>query len=73
MKKVDKEFFISLINRVIQAYECGERTLPGDRCEFCPFGYGYLDDAGDHEFWWCNNDKIEEDAVNILRVLKEKI
>ena len=73
MKQIDKEFFTTLIDRIINAYQCGENQLPGDRCEHCPYGYGYLDDHGDHEFWWCNNDKIEDDAIKLLYVLKEKI
>lgn len=55
--------------RIIAAHYCGEGKLPGDRCEHCPFGYGYLDDSGDHSHWWCNDEAIERDAVEILSLL----
>lgn len=52
--------------RIIAAYYCDN---PGNHCEFCPYGYGYLDDSGDSAFWWCNDDKIESDAIDLLSVL----
>ena len=73
MNEFDRKFFIDMIERVISAYNCGETQLPGDRCEHCPYGYGYLDDHGDHTFWWCNDDKIADDAIKLLYILKEKI
>ena len=73
MKQNERKIFIDAIERLIKAYECGETKLPGDRCEHCPYGFGYLDDHGDHEYWWCNDDKIEEMAMKLLFILKEKI
>lgn len=73
MKQIDKEFFTDVIERIINAYNCSENKLPGDRCEYCPYGYGYLDDHGDHAHWWCNDDKLEEDAIKLLYILKEKL
>ena len=55
--------------RIIAAYYCSEEKLPGDRCKHCPFGYGYLDDRGDHPFWWCDDETIMKDAVEILSSL----
>ena len=55
--------------RIINAVQCGNETMPGDRCEYCPYGYGYLDETGDHAIWWCNTDKIMEDAVALLKAL----
>ena len=73
MKQIDRELFTVMIERLLKAYDCGETQWPGDRCEHCPYGYGYLDDSGDHAFWWCDDDKLEEDAIKMLRILKEKI
>lgn len=73
MKQNEKNFFIDMIERVISAYDCGETHWPDDRCEHCPYGFGYLDDRGDRSFWWCNHDKIEETAIKLLYILKEKI
>lgn len=73
MKQIDREFFTDMIERLLKAYDCGEIELPGDRCEHCPYGYGYLDDSGDYAFWWCNDDKIADDAIKLLYILKEKI
>ena len=73
MKQIDKEFFTTLIDRIINAYDCEVDKFPNDRCEFCPYGYGYLDDRGDRPFWWCDDYKIEADAIKMLRILKEKI
>ena len=55
--------------RIIAAYHCSEEKLPGERCKHCPFGYGYLDDRGDHPFWWCDDETIMKDAVEILSSL----
>ena len=73
MNEFDRKFFTDMIERVISAYNCGEIQWPGDRCEHCPYGYGYFDDSGDNAFWWCNDEKLEEDAIKMLRILKEKI
>ena len=73
MNEFDRKFFINLIERIINAYDCGADKLPDNRCKYCPYGYGYLDDSGDHAFWWCDDDKLEEDAIKMLRILKEKI
>ena len=69
MNEFDRDFFTDMIERVINAYNCDETN----RCEHCPYGFGYLDDCSDHSFWWCNNDKIEETAIKLLFILKEKI
>ena len=55
--------------RIIAAYHCSEGKLPGKRCQYCPFGYGYLDDSGDYPFWWCDDEAIIKDAVEILSTL----
>ena len=55
--------------RIIAAHYCSEEKLPGDRCEHCPFDYGYLDDSGDYSFWWCDDEAIIRDAVEILSLL----
>lgn len=55
--------------RIIAAYYCGDYKTPGKHCEFCPYGYGYLDDSGDSTFWWCDDDKIESDVIDLLSVL----
>jgi hypothetical protein len=73
MKQIDRVFFTDMIERIINAYKCGEDKLPGDRCKYCPYGYGYLDDSGDHAFWWCNDDALVKDAITLLYILKEKI
>ena len=73
MNEFDRKFFTSLMERMIKAYDCGADKLPNNRCKYCPYGYGYLDDSGDHAFWWCDDDKLEEDAIKMLRILKEKI
>ena len=73
MNEFDRKFFISLMERMIKAYDCGTDKLPNNRCKHCPYGYGYLDDHGDYAVWWCNDEKLEEDAIKMLRILKEKI
>ena len=70
MKQIDRVFFTDMIERIINAYDC---ELLNNKCKYCPYGYGYLDDSGDHAFWWCNDEKLEEDAIKLLRILKEKI
>lgn len=57
------------VERIIAAYYCSEGKLPGNRCQYCPFGYGYFDDSGDYSFWWCDDEAIERDAVKILSSL----
>ena len=44
-----------------------------DSCEECPYGYGYLDDSGDNSFWWCNEEKIMEDAYFYLKLYQHLI
>ena len=73
MNEFDRKFFINLMERMIKAYDCGVDKLPNNRCKYCSYGYGYLDDSGDHAFWWCDDDKIEETAIKLLFILKEKI
>lgn len=73
MNEFDKEFFTNRIERVINAYYCGVSHLPDKRCKKCPYDYGYLDDMGDNTFWWCDYDQLEEDAMKLLYILKEKI
>ena len=58
------------IEKIIAAYKCGEERLPGERCKTCPYGYGIWDEAGDSPFWWCNTDQIEEDAINLLKIIQ---
>ena len=55
--------------RIIAASYCSELKTPGNHCEFCPYGYGYIDDHGDNSFQWCNWDKIDEDAIDLLSIL----
>ena len=59
MNEFDRKFFINLMERMIKAYDCGADKLPNNRCKYCSYGYGY--------------DKLEEDAIKMLRILKEKI
>ena len=73
MRTSDIELIKTLIKRIVDAYDCGEAELPGDRCEHCEYGYGYLDDSGDHSFWWCDIDKLEEDAIDVLRFILREI
>ena len=61
------------IDWLIAAWKCSESKLPGERCEFCPYGYGYLDDSGDYEFWWCDDEKMMKDAIKLLQGIKEVI
>lgn len=56
------------IEKIISAYECGNKQFPGERCKTCPYGYGKWDDSGDNSFWWCDADRIEEDAINLLKI-----
>jgi len=58
------------IDRIISAYECGETKTPGERCKRCPYGYGKLDETGDNAFWWCNTDRLEQDAINLLKIIR---
>lgn len=55
--------------QIIAAYYCSDDVFPNNRCKECPFGYGYLDDSGDHSFWWCDEEKITKDAVELLSTL----
>jgi len=55
--------------RIIAAYHCSEEKLPGKRCQYCPFGYGYIDATGDHPLWWCDDEAMIRDAVEILSTL----
>lgn len=55
--------------RIIAAHYCSEEKTPGKRCQYCPFGYGYLDDSGDYSYWWCDDEALERDAVEILSTL----
>ena len=54
-------------DKIIKAYECGLNQLPGDRCENCPYGYGYLDESGDNSSWWCNDDKLMKDMYTFIK------
>ena len=56
------------IEKIIAAYECGENRLPGERCKTCPYGYGKWDESGDNGFWRCDDERIEEDAINLLKI-----
>ena len=58
------------IDRIISAYECGEARTPGERCKRCQYGYGKLDETGDNAFWWCDTERLEQDAINLLRVIR---
>ena len=59
------------LNKLIAAIECQDCFR--HKCMRCPYDYQYLDDSGDHAYWWCNDDKIADDAIKLLYVLKEKI
>jgi len=55
------------IENVVSASDCLEAHVPGDRCRNCPYGYGKLDDSGDNAFWWCDYDRIFDDAITLLK------
>ena len=61
------------LQNIIAAHDCGEAKLPDKRCESCPYGYGKWDDSGDHGFWWCDVDRIESDAISVLRKISNSI
>lgn len=55
--------------RIIAAGKCAiGDDGPGKRCKNCPYGYGYLDETGDSSFWWCDTDKIMNDAIALLEL-----
>lgn len=54
------------LNNLIQAIECDDWS--SSKCEHCPWGYQHWDDSGDHGFWWCDENKLFEDALFYLKL-----
>ena len=59
------------LDNLLAAMQC-ERCYQ-NQCEYCPYGYGYFDDSGDNSFWWCNEEKIMEDAFFFLKIYQHLI
>lgn len=59
------------LDNLIKAIDC-EGWLKHE-CEHCPYDYQYWDDHGDNAFWWCNEEKIMEDALFYLKICKHLI
>ena len=54
------------LDNVINALQC--EGCFKHQCEHCPYGYSHLDDRGDNSFWWCNEEKVLEDALFYLKL-----
>lgn len=64
------------LDNIIKAYECWNSPYnpkERDKCEHCPYGYGYYDDSGDHPFWRCCDEKWEDDAYFYLKLFQHLI
>ena len=59
------------LDNLIKAMQC-EGWLKS-QCEHCPLNYQKLDDCGDHPFWWCDEDKILENALFYLKIYQHLI
>ena len=59
------------LNNLIHAIECEGWTK--SECKNCPYNYQYWDDSGDSAFWWCDEDKIMEDALFYLKIYQRLI
>lgn len=60
------------LDNVIKAYECGNEPYKSEhrnKCEYCPYGYGYLDDSGDNYFWTCNEENGRKMLIFILNYI----
>lgn len=54
------------LDNVISALECDCWTP--HLCKNCPYDYQFWDDSGDNGMWWCNQDKVMEDALFYLKL-----
>ena len=65
---------ISNLDNLIKAMECEGQFK--NKCRNCPYDYQYWDDSSDYPNWWCNENKILEDALFYLKLyqylIKEK-
>ena len=67
---------IPSLDNIIKAYECwNEPYTPThkNKCQNCPYGYGYLDDSGDNYFWSCKEEQWEDDAYFYLKLYQHLI
>ena len=58
------------IDNWLKAVDCDPVSHHTHDCKNCPYGYGYLDNRGDNSFWWCDEEKILNDAVEIIKHLR---
>ena len=59
------------LENLIKAMECS--NWHESICENCPYGYGHIDDSGDHAFWCCDDDKVYNDAISWLKLIQHLI
>lgn len=59
------------LDNLIKAIEC-EEWKPSI-CEYCQYNYQYLDDSGDHAFWFCDEEKKINDALFYLKLYQHLI
>jgi hypothetical protein len=67
---------IPKLENVIAAYECWNSPYDPknkNKCEHCPYGYGYYDTTGDNYFWACSDWKWEEDAYFYLKLYQHLV
>lgn len=59
------------LDNLIKALECGEWRP--NVCEHCQYGYQWLNDLGDNEFWDCSESKLLDDALFYLKLYQHLI
>ena len=59
------------LDNLINALECPEWREKV--CKNCPYGYVFLDDAGDFSFWRCDEEQLKEDALVYLKIYRKTI
>ena len=58
-----------LLDTVIAAYECWNGPYEYGKCDYCPYGYSYLDDSGDgRPFYACDEEQWTKDAYTWLKM-----
>lgn len=58
------------LNNLIKAIECNKaqnNTFDCD-CQHCQFGYNYVDDISDVQFYACDEVRLFDDALHYLKL-----
>ena len=55
------------LDNLIKALICNDWCY-FNKCEECPYGYGYLDTRGDYPSWGCDEMKLNQDSLFYLKL-----